>query len=55
MIIKDIVWIGLNTLILKNCIIWKGSIIAAGGILIKHIEPYSVVGWVPAKLFKKTK
>ena len=52
-IIKDDVWIGSNCVILQNCTIGKGSIIAAGAVVTKDIESYSVVGGVPARLIKK--
>ncbi len=54
-IIKDNVWIGSNSVILKNCIIGEGSIIAAGAVVTKDVEPYNVVGGVPAKIIKKRK
>ena len=54
-IIKDDVWIGSNCVILQNCTIGKGSIIAAGAVVTKDIESYSVVGGVPARLIKKRK
>ena len=54
-VIEDNVWIGSNCVILQNCIIGEGSVIAAGAVVTKNIEPYSVVGGVPAKLIKKRK
>lgn len=52
-IIEDNVWIGRNAVILPNIKIGKGSIVAAGAVVTKDIEPYSIVGGVPAKLIKK--
>jgi len=52
-IVKENVWIGSNCVILKNCTIGEGSIIAAGAVVTKDIEAYSVVGGVPAKVIKK--
>ena len=54
-IIKDNVWIGSNCVILQNVIIGEGSVIAAGAFVTKNVDPYSVVGGVPAKLIKKRK
>lgn len=51
--IEDDVWIGRNVVILPNVKIGKGSIIGAGAVVTKNIEPYSIVGGVPAKLIKK--
>jgi len=48
-IIKDDVWVGCNVTILKGVTIGQGSIIAAGSVVIKSVEPYSIVGGVPAK------
>ena len=52
-IIDDDVWIGSNAVILPNCKVGKGVIIAAGAVVTTNIESYSVVGGVPARLIKK--
>ncbi|MBO5313458.1 MAG: acyltransferase [Clostridia bacterium] len=52
-VIEDDVWIGANSIILAGVTIGKGSVVAAGSIVTKDVEPYSVVGGVPAKLIKK--
>ena len=49
-IIEDDVWIGMYTLILSGVTIGKGSIIGAGSIVTKDIEPFSIVAGNPAKL-----
>ena len=54
-VIKDNVWIGSNSVILKNCILGEGSVIAAGAVVTKDVEPYAVVGGIPAKIIKKRK
>ena len=51
--IYDDVWIGSNSVILPNCEIGKGAIVAAGAVVTSNIEPYTIVGGVPAKLIKK--
>jgi acetyltransferase-like isoleucine patch superfamily enzyme len=51
-IIKDDVWIGANAIILKGVTIGEGSIVAAGALVIKDVEKYSIVGGVPAKHIK---
>ena len=52
-IIHNDVWIGSNAVILPNCEIGNGAIIAAGAVVTSNIDSYSVVGGVPAKLIKK--
>lgn len=54
-IIEDDVWIGSRVTILPGVRIGKGSIIGAGAVVTKDVEPYSIVGGVPAKLIKKRK
>lgn len=48
-IIEDDVWIGSNAVILKDVKLGKGSVIAAGAVVTKNVEPYSIVGGVPAR------
>jgi len=52
-IIHDDVWIGSNAVILPNCKIGEGSIVAAGAVVTSNVDSYTVVGGVPAKLIKK--
>ena len=52
-IIEDDCWIGANVTILKGVTIGRGSVIAAGAVVTKSCEPYSVIGGVPARLIKK--
>lgn len=51
--IEDDVWIGFQAIILAGVTIGKGSIIGAGAVVTKNVEPYSIVGGVPAKLIRK--
>jgi len=51
-IIGNDVWVGINSIILNNVKIGDGAIIGAGSIVTKDVEPYSVVGGVPAKHIK---
>lgn len=54
-IIEDDVWISSNCVVTANTKIGKSSIIGAGSVVTKDVEPYSIVGGVPAKLIKKRK
>jgi len=51
-IIEDDVWIGSGCRILDGVTIGKGAIVAAGAVVNKTVEPFSIVGGVPAKLIK---
>ncbi|WP_404324928.1 CatB-related O-acetyltransferase [Cobetia sp. UIB-001] len=46
------VWIGHGALILPGVKIGTGSIIAAGSVVTKSVEPYSIVGGNPAKFIR---
>ena len=52
-IIDEDVWIGAGVIIMPGKKIGKGSIIAAGSVVTKNVEPYSVMGGNPARLIKK--
>lgn len=51
--ICDKVWIGFNTIILKGVTIGEGAVVAAGSVVTKDVEPYTIVGGNPAKIIKK--
>lgn len=52
-IIGNDVWICHNALIVGDITIGNGAIIAAGAVVTKNVEPYAIVGGVPAKEIKK--
>ncbi|HOK41453.1 MAG TPA: acyltransferase [bacterium] len=52
-IIEDNVWIGANSLILPGVRIKEGAIIAAGSVVTKDVDEYTIVGGVPAKFIKE--
>lgn len=53
LIIEDDVWIGTRvTILAKNIVIGKGSIIGANAVVTKNIPPYSIVVGNPAKVVK---
>lgn len=47
------VWIGYNATIMDNVTIGDGAIIAAGAVVTKNVEPYAIVGGIPARVLKK--
>lgn len=48
-VINDYVWIGIGSVILQGVSIGEGAIVAAGSVVTKDVEPYSIVGGIPAK------
>lgn len=51
-IIEDDVWVGYGCIIMSGVRIKTGSIIAAGSVVTKDVEPYSIYAGVPAKKIK---
>lgn len=43
-------WIGTGAIILSNCHIERGAVVAAGAVVTKDVPPYAVVAGVPAKI-----
>jgi galactoside O-acetyltransferase len=52
-VIGDDCWIGANSVILRNVAIGNHSIVSAGSVVTKDVEPFSIVAGVPAKLLRK--
>lgn len=52
-ILEDDIWIASNCVITTNTRIGRSSVIAAGSVVTKDVEPFSLVGGVPAKLIRK--
>lgn len=48
-IIEDYVWTGSRALILPGVILGTGCVVAAGAVVTKNVEPYTIVGGIPAK------
>ena len=51
--IEDDVWIGARVIILPGRRIGKGSVLGAGSVITRDVEPYSVVGGNPAQLIRR--
>jgi len=49
-VIEKDVWIAANATILPGVRIGAGAVVAAGAVVTKDVEPYSIVGGVPAKV-----
>lgn len=52
-IIEDDVWIGSGCKILDGVTIGKGSVIGAGSVVTRSIEPFSIAVGVPARIVRK--
>lgn len=48
-VIHDYVWVSARAIILPNVIIGEGAVVAAGSVVTKNVEAYTIVGGVPAK------
>lgn len=46
------VWIGSNAIILQGVKIGDGAVVAAGAVVTKDVDPYTIVGGVPARKIK---
>ena len=51
-VVDDDVWIGYGATILSGVHIGQGAVVAAGAVVTKDVEPYVIVGGVPAKTIK---
>ncbi|WP_231465856.1 CatB-related O-acetyltransferase [Selenomonas sp. FC4001] len=46
------VWIGANVVIMPGVTVGDGAVLAAGAVITKDVEPYAIVGGVPAKVIR---
>ena len=54
-VVKEKVWIGAGAIILADVTIGEGAVVAAGAVVNKDVEPYTLVAGVPAMCKKKLK
>jgi acetyltransferase-like isoleucine patch superfamily enzyme len=54
-VIKDFVFVGPRAIILPGVTIEKGAVVAAGAVVTKDVEAFTVVGGVPAKVIGERK
>jgi acetyltransferase-like isoleucine patch superfamily enzyme len=52
-VIRDKAWIGFNVIILKGVTIGEGAVVAAGSVVTKNVDPYTLVGGNPARVIKE--
>jgi putative colanic acid biosynthesis acetyltransferase WcaF len=48
-VIEDYVWISLRAIVLGGVTIGEGAVVTAGAVVTKDVEPYTIVGGVPAR------
>lgn len=46
------VWVGANAVVRKGVTIGVGAVVAAGAMVVRDVEPYAIVGGVPAGLIR---
>ncbi|HFR4107065.1 TPA: DapH/DapD/GlmU-related protein, partial [Enterobacter asburiae] len=51
-IIGNDVWIGVNAIVMDGVTIGDGAVIGAGAVVTKDVQPYTIVGGVPAKFIR---
>lgn len=51
-VIEDDVWIGCGATILPGVTLRKGAVIAAGSVVTRDVDEYTIVGGIPARVIK---
>jgi acetyltransferase-like isoleucine patch superfamily enzyme len=52
-VVEDEVWIGVGAIITQGVTIGRGAVVAAGAVVNEDVEPFTLVGGVPAKVIKR--
>lgn len=52
-VIEDEVWIGANVTILPGVCVGRCAVVGAGSLVVKDVEPYTIVAGTPAKPIRK--
>ena len=52
-VIEDDVWIAANCTITPGTRIGHGAVVGAGAVVTRDVEPYAIVGGVPARVIKQ--
>lgn len=48
-VIEDYVWLSCRVTVLPGVTVREGAVVAAGAVVTKDVEPYTIVGGIPAK------
>lgn len=51
--VGDYAWIGARSIILQGVTIGEGAVVAAGSVVTRDVEPYTIVAGIPAKKINK--
>ena len=52
-VVEDDAWIGTGAIILPGVVIGRMSVVGAGAVVVSDVQPFTVVGGVPAKVIRK--
>lgn len=52
-VIENDVWIGYGSIIVSGVHVGRGAIVAAGSVVLKDVEPYSIVAGNPARIISR--
>ena len=52
-VIEEDVWLGSNVTVVGGVRIGRGSVVAAGAVVTTDVEPFSIVGGVPARFIRR--
>jgi len=52
-VVGDDVWIGTHVVVLCGVTIGEGAVVAAGAVVHRDVEPFTIVGGVPARFLKR--
>lgn len=52
-IINDYAWVGARALICPGVTIGEGAVVAAGAVVTRNVEPYTIVGGNPARFIRE--
>jgi acetyltransferase-like isoleucine patch superfamily enzyme len=52
-VIEDDVWLGAGAIITDGVRIGRGAVVGAGAVVMKNVQPHTVVAGVPAKIIRK--
>lgn len=52
-VIEDDCWLGINTVVTPGVTVGKGAVVGANAVVVDDVEPYTVVGGIPARTIKR--